>query len=124
MRLEDLTPGSTISGLIASGDVTIVAIGQAGPDASVITYRDANRKLDERVVYRSDEASLSAATATRRPFDADGADFRLAAEAQRIQLAGLFDPMLALATSAVDPLPIRSELCTESCCPARHFASF
>ncbi len=105
MRLEDLTPGSTISGLISSGDVTIVAVGRAGPDASVITYRDANRKLDERVVYRSDEASLSAATATRRPFDADGADFRLAAEAQRIQLAGLFDPMLALATSAVDPLP-------------------
>lgn len=38
-------------------------------------------------------------------FDAPGADFRLAAEAQRIRLAGAFDPMLAVATSDVRPLP-------------------
>ncbi len=57
MRLEDLTRGSTISGLISAGDVTIVAVARAGPDASVITYRDANRKLDDCVVYRSDEVS-------------------------------------------------------------------
>src|SRR5690606_28779992 len=32
-------------------------------------------------------------------------DFKLVAEAQRIQLAGLYDPMLAVATSDVQPLP-------------------
>ena len=32
-------------------------------------------------------------------------DFKLVAEAQRITLAGLFDPMLAVATSDVQPLP-------------------
>ena len=106
MRLEELSPGGTVSGVIAGGDVTIVAVATAGPDAVVLTYRTDDRRLDERVLYRSDELALgSVATVARRPFDAPGADFRLAAEAQRIKLAGLFDPMLALATSAVDPLP-------------------
>jgi superfamily II DNA or RNA helicase len=40
-----------------------------------------------------------------RPFDAPADDFKLAAEAQRIRLAGLHDPMAALASSAVQPLP-------------------
>ena len=38
-------------------------------------------------------------------FDADGALFRLASEAHRIQLAHLFDPVLAIHTSLVEPLP-------------------
>ncbi|WP_341854559.1 hypothetical protein [Brachybacterium sp. GPGPB12] len=38
-------------------------------------------------------------------FDADPEKFKIAAEAQRIRLAGLSDPMLALATSDVQPPP-------------------
>jgi superfamily II DNA or RNA helicase len=38
-------------------------------------------------------------------FDGDGALFRLVAEAQRIRLAHLFDPVLAVHTSDVEPLP-------------------
>ncbi len=38
-------------------------------------------------------------------FDADGALFRLASEAQRIRRAYLFDPLLAVHTSLVEPLP-------------------
>jgi superfamily II DNA or RNA helicase len=38
-------------------------------------------------------------------FDGDGALFRLVSEAQRIRLAHLFDPVLAVHTSVVDPLP-------------------
>lgn len=40
-----------------------------------------------------------------RAFDAPADDFKLAAEAQRIRFAGLSDPMLAVATSDVEPLP-------------------
>ncbi len=40
-----------------------------------------------------------------RPFDANPAEFRLVAETHRIRLAGTFDPMLAVATSDVQPLP-------------------
>ena len=38
-------------------------------------------------------------------FDGDGHLFRLVSEANRIQLAHLFDPVLAVHTSLVDPLP-------------------
>jgi SNF2 family DNA or RNA helicase len=38
-------------------------------------------------------------------FDGDGALFRLVAEAHRIRLAHLFDPLLAVHTSLVEPLP-------------------
>ena len=40
-----------------------------------------------------------------RPFRGDGAAYRLAAEAHRIRLAHLFDPLLAVHTSLVEPLP-------------------
>ena len=48
-----------------------------------------------------------AVVAEGRPwsFDGDGALFRLVSEAQRIRLAHLFDPLLAVHTSVVDPLP-------------------
>jgi hypothetical protein len=38
-------------------------------------------------------------------FDSDGKLFRLVSEAHRINLAHLFDPLLAIHTSMVDPLP-------------------
>jgi superfamily II DNA or RNA helicase len=106
VRLEDLALGSVVSGVTSDGNVTVVAVDWSGPDAVVLTYRDGQRRLDERILYRSDEPNLRKAEASEgRPFDAPGADFRLAAEAQRIKMAGLFDPMLAVATSDVRPLP-------------------
>ena len=40
-----------------------------------------------------------------RAFDGDAGAWRLAAEALRIRYAALFDPMLAVATSDLQPLP-------------------
>ena len=58
------------------------------------------------MVFRKDEDKLSVA-ADRQPRRSTPTprDFKLVAEAQRITLAGLFDPMLAVATSDVQPLP-------------------
>ena len=39
----------------------------------------------------------------------DGHLFRLASEAQRLRLAFLFDPLIAVNTSSVDPLPHQLE---------------
>ena len=41
----------------------------------------------------------------KRPFTADGRLFRLAAEAERIRLAPLFDPCVAVHASRIEPLP-------------------
>jgi hypothetical protein len=38
-------------------------------------------------------------------FEGDGGLFRLVSEAQRIRVAHLFDPVLAVHTSVVEPLP-------------------
>jgi SNF2 family DNA or RNA helicase len=57
-------------------------------------------------MYREREPSLSIAEAGRPwSFDGDGGLFRLVSEAYRIDLAYLFDPLLAVHTSNVEPLP-------------------
>jgi SNF2 family DNA or RNA helicase len=59
-----------------------------------------------RQCYRHDEPRLEIVEAGRPwSFDGDGALFRLVSEAYRIRLAHLFDPVLAVHTSLVDPLP-------------------
>ena len=50
-------------------------------------------------------------------FDGDGALFRLVSEAQRIRLAHLFDPVLAVHTSVVEPLPHQITAVYESMLP-------
>ncbi len=57
-------------------------------------------------LYRDREPTLEIASVGRPwSFDGDGALFRLVSEAYRIRLAYLFDPLLAVHTSLVEPLP-------------------
>ena len=52
-----------------------------------------------------ESASVATIAAVIPISDADGAAFPLTCEAKRIDLAFLFDPMMAVHTSNVDPLP-------------------
>ncbi|NKZ77521.1 DUF3883 domain-containing protein [Rhodococcus hoagii] len=86
--------------------VTVLAVKAHGPDALTLTYQGADGVLGQRLLYRADEAGLSIQSPTAQwRFDADPVEFRLAAEALRIRMAGLHDPMVAVSSSAVDPLP-------------------
>lgn len=86
--------------------VRVVNVDEIGPDVRLVAYRNAQGKLDEQTLFRSDEHRLTHATAGRAwAFDADPASFKLALEAYRISLAHLFDPMMAVHTSNVEPLP-------------------
>ena len=77
-----------------------------GSDAIELTYKSPTGKVANEILYRHDEPRLEIAEAGRPwSFDGDGALFRLVAEANRIRLAHLFDPVLAVHTSLVDPLP-------------------
>ena len=105
MQLEQLKPGLRISGVIPAQVVTVLAALAHGNDAVELTYKSTSGQLGQQVVYRDDANALTVAQAGGRSFAADAADFKLVAEAQRIKLAGLFDPMLAVATSDVQPLP-------------------
>ena len=105
MRLEDLVSGARVAGLVPGETVSVIAAQWHGAEALELTYKAANGGLSQRVLFRADEAILTPSDAGTRPLDADAQDFRLVAEAQRVSLAGLFDPMLAVATSDVEPLP-------------------
>lgn len=105
MRLEDLCSGVRVAGVMPGGSVLVIAAQWHGSDALELTYKTLDGGLRQQVLFRSDEARLGLSDFGSRPFDADAEEFRLAAEAQRISLAGLFDPMLAVATSDIQPLP-------------------
>ena len=105
MKLEELSPGVRVAGVVPAETVSVVAVVWHGEDALEVTYKTPLGQLGESVLYRNDEVRLGPAAMSVRPFDAPAADFKLAAECQRIRLAGLFDPMLAVATSDVRPLP-------------------
>lgn len=105
-KLEDLTAKARVSGLDPGGVVEVVAADWHGDSALTVTYRDAAGRPQERLVYRSEEGTFDVVEGGRRwSFDGDGHLFRLAAEARRIHLAHLFDPMVAVSTSTIEPLP-------------------
>jgi len=60
---------------------------------------------DSSTQLTSDVIVVDGVAGDGRAFDGDGTLFRLAAEALRIRMAGQFDPMLAVHTSELDPLP-------------------
>ncbi len=105
-RLEDLTRGAQVKGLRPDGPVTVVNVTWFGTAAIELTFKDAQGRPGNELLYRPDEARLE--IATQGPawnFDADANLFRLVSEAYRIKLAYLFDPLLAVHTSLVEPLP-------------------
>jgi len=106
LTLEDLQPDATVRGILPDALVTVVSVEWHGSDALTLVYRGPNGRVAEEILYRHDEPRLEVVEAGRPwSFDGDGALFRLVAEAHRIRLAHLFDPVLAVHTSLVEPLP-------------------
>jgi superfamily II DNA or RNA helicase len=106
LKLEDLQPNATVRGILPDAAVTVVSVEWHGSDALTLVYRGPNGRVADEILYRHEEARLEI-MATGQPwsFDGDGTLFRLVAEAHRIRLAHLFDPVLAVHTSLVDALP-------------------
>lgn len=106
MTLEDLTPGASIRGILPDSLVLVVQVQWFGSEALELTYKDPAGRVANQLLYRHDEPRLEVVQSGRPwSFDGDGATFRLVSEANRIRLAHLFDPVLAVHTSVVDPLP-------------------
>jgi superfamily II DNA or RNA helicase len=118
IKLEDLQPGIPLVGLEPSSIATIAAVVPIGEGSIQVFYRTPDGTTKERLLVRDDEASLSVATVERPwSFDGDAATFQLTCEAKRIDLAFLFDPMMAVHTSNVDPLPHQITAVYESMLP-------
>lgn len=106
MRLEELQQSSAVRGILPDCLVTVVGVTWFGSEALELTYKDPDGRVANQLLYRHDEPRL-AIVEQGRPwsFDGEGSLFRLVSEAHRIRLAHLFDPLLAVHTSLVEPLP-------------------
>ncbi len=106
MRLEDLQTAAALRGVLPDALVTVVSVQWFGSEAVELTYKTAAGAVANELLFRDDEARLEIVERGRPwSFDGDGALFRLVSEAQRIRLAHLFDPVLAVHTSDLEPLP-------------------
>ncbi len=106
IRLEDLKANAILRGILPDALVTVVSVQWFGSEAVELTYKAPTGKVANELIYRHDENRLDLVEQGRPwSFDGDGALFQLVSEAQRIRLAHLFDPLLAVHSSIVDPLP-------------------
>ncbi len=106
MKLEELQANAIVKGVVQDQLVTVIGVIWHGSAAIELTYKTADGRPAAIVLYRTDEERLSLAQeGLPWSFDSNGSKFRLVAEANRIHLAYLFDPVLAVHTSQVEPLP-------------------
>ncbi len=105
-RLEEITVGARIAGIAEGVLVNVVAVKWHGTSALTITFKNPAGNVAEQILYREDEERLEISDGSLLwSFDGDADTLRLASEAYRINLAHLFDPYLAVHTSAIEPLP-------------------
>lgn len=118
LTLEQLQPNASVRGIIPDALVTVVSVQWYGSEALELTYKTPTGRVANELLYRDSEQRLEIVEQGRPwSFDGNGAMFRLVSEAQRIRLAHLFDPVLAVHTSLVDPLPHQITAVYESMLP-------
>lgn len=105
-KLEEIKPNASLRGILPDALVTVISVKQYGADVLELTYKGPTGQPGVELLYRDAEDRVEVVESGRPwSFDGDGALFRLVSEANRIRLAHLFDPVLAVHTSVVDPLP-------------------
>src|SRR3989449_28559 len=117
-KLEDLRPNAAVRGILPDALVTVISAQWFGSEALELTYKDPSGRVANQLLYRDNEPSIEIVELGRPwSFDGDGTLFRLVSEAHRIRLAYLFDPVLAVHTSVVEPLPHQITAVYESMLP-------
>src|SRR6202022_1366200 len=105
LSLDQVIAGAKVRGLAGAWPVEVVRTEWIGSDALNVVYRGSEGPA-EVLLYRDAEPRLELVQASRAfSFNGDGEAFRIASEAQRIRLAHLFAPYLAVHSSRIEPLP-------------------
>ena len=117
-RLEDLQVNAVVRGILPDCLVTVIGVQWFGSEALELTFKDPSGRVANELLYKDDENRFEVVEAGRPwSFDGDGSLFRLVSEAHRIRLAHLFDPVLAVHTSLIEPLPHQITAVYESMLP-------
>jgi hypothetical protein len=134
-RLEDLTRGASLRGILPDGLVTVVDIRWHGSAVVELTYKDATGRLGNELLYRDSEPTIEVVEVGRPwSFDGDGALLlpavlpdgpwgRLlgpipgAVRLPGVLPEGLFSPALPVSEVVPVPLPpaLRHGLCSVAC---------
>ena len=105
----DLGPGDVVDGLEPAELVEIRKISPFGDRMLIEAVGIESRRLITRPVSNEEFAGLVKVRGTARMLDGDPSAFLLGAEAERIRIAYQFDPLFAVNSSVVDPLPHQVE---------------
>ena len=105
-KLENITKGTYLKGVIPNQMVEVIDAVWYGSDVIEITFKDSLGNPNNEILYRDNEPNLEIVTASAPwSFNASSEKFKLVSEAYRIRLAYIFDPMMAIHTSMIEPLP-------------------
>ena len=104
--LENISKGTYLNGLIPNQIVEVIDVVWHGTEVIEVTFKDSFGNPNNQILYRDNEPHLEIVTASAPwSFNASSEKFRLVSEAFRIRLAYIFDPMMAIHTSMIEPLP-------------------
>src|SRR5260370_22705070 len=118
IKLEQLQPSAAVRAIVPDAMVVAVSEQRFRSKALELTYKTLSGKVANELLDRHDEPRLDLVEQGRPwGFGGDGSLFRLVSEAQRLRLAHLFDPVLAVHTSIVDPFPHQITAAYESMLP-------
>jgi len=105
-KLENITKGTYLAGIMPNQTVEVIDAVWHGSDVIEITFKDALGNPNNEILYRDSEVNLETIQSSAPwSFNAPSILFKLVSEAYRIRLAYIFDPMMAVHTSMIEPLP-------------------
>ncbi|MBW2115903.1 MAG: DEAD/DEAH box helicase [Deltaproteobacteria bacterium] len=106
---RNIGPGDVVSGLDPSELVEIQRIVPFGSKKLLEGVGTQSRRVIKRPLSDEELANLILVRGSTHTFQGDPELFLLAAEAERIRIAHQFDPLFAVNSSIVDPLPHQIE---------------
>jgi hypothetical protein len=72
LKLEDITPGATLKGIVPDMSVSVVSAQWYGSEALELTYKTPSGKVANELLYKHDEPRLDLVE-RGRPWSFDGA---------------------------------------------------
>lgn len=120
MLISEIKQNVTIIGLEQNNLITIQAVAPISDTSVTIFYTGSDGNVKSRLITKTDAESLSISQKELPySFEGNAEEFKLALEAKRIEYAYLFDPMMAVHSANIEPLPHQISAVYEAMLPKR-----